>query len=112
MTPEVALKHILPAVETLLKTVVEQAVAGPASPTLYDLEALTQHVLPKIGQVVLQELTRAQGSGLEVPPRPCGGGAQQHYRDQRRRLVVQTSVGDIRLEHRAFYRCGACHATS
>ena len=62
--PEVALRHMLPAVAALLKDVVEQAVGPQASPTLYELEALTQRVLPQIGQVVLRELTRAQGSGL------------------------------------------------
>jgi hypothetical protein len=103
---------MLPAVETLLKTVVEQALGAEGTPTLYALEALTQRVLPQIGQVVLQELTRAQGSGLVGPTRPCACGAQQHYRDQGRGLVVQTSVGDIRLEQRAFYRCEGCTATS
>jgi hypothetical protein len=112
MTPEVALKHMLPAVETLLKTVVAQALAAETPPTMYDLEALTQRVLPKIGQVVLQELVQAQGSGVVGPTRPCACGAQQHYRDQGRRVVVQTSVGDIRLEQRAFYRCTVCPATS
>ena len=112
MTPEGVLTHILPAVETLLKSVVEQAVAAEKTPTLYDLEALTQRVLPQIGQVVLQELTRAQGSGLVGPTRPCACGEQQHYRDHGRGLVVQTSVGDLRLEQRAFYRCAGCHATS
>ena len=112
MTPEGVLIHILPAVETLLKSVVEQAMTAEKTPTLYDLEALTQQVLPKIGQVVLQELTRAQGSGVVGPTRPCACGAQQHYRDQGRGLVVQTSVGDIRLEQRAFYRCAGCTATS
>src|SRR5579859_6472899 len=112
MIPEVALRRMLPAVETLLKAVVEQAVAAETTPTLYDLEALTQHVLPRVGQVVLQELARAQGSGLVGPTRPCACGKEQHYRDQGRGLVVQTSVGDIRLEQRSFYRCRGCHATS
>lgn len=78
MTPEVALKRMLPVVATLLKAVVEQALAAETPPTLYDLEALTQRVLPQIGQVVLQELARAQGSGLLGPTRPCACGAQQH----------------------------------
>jgi hypothetical protein len=112
MTPEVVLKNMLPAVETVLKAVVAQALTTERPPTLYELEALTQHVLPQIGQVVLQELTRAQGSGLVGPTRPCACGAEQHYRDQGRTVVVQTSVGDIRLERRAFYHCGACPATS
>jgi hypothetical protein len=103
---------MLPAVETLLKAVVAQALTTETPPTLYDLEALTQRVLPKIGQVVLQELTRAQGSGLVGPTRPCACGAVQQYRDQRRPVGVQTSVGDIRLEQRAFYRCETCQATS
>ncbi|GAC1432560.1 MAG: hypothetical protein NVSMB65_06200 [Chloroflexota bacterium] len=112
MTPEVALSRMVPAVAEMLKAVVEQAVAPEATPTLYELEALTQQVLPQIGQVVLQELARAQGSGLVGPTRACACGEEQRYRDQGRRLVVQTSVGDIRLEQRAFYRCGACAATS
>ena len=112
MTPEVALTRMLPAVELLLKAVVEQALGGETPATLYDLEALTQRVLPQIGQVVLQKLTQAQGSGLVGPTRPCACGEQQHYRDQGRSLVVQTSVGAIHLEQRAFYRCAVCHATS
>jgi hypothetical protein len=112
MTPEGVLTRIVPAVETLLKAVVEQACAAKAPPSLYELEVLTQRVLPKIGQVVLQELTRAQGSGLVGPTRPCACWAAQHYRDQGHRLMVQTSVGDIRLDQRALYRCAACPATS
>src|SRR5579859_3535322 len=112
MTPEVVLSRMLPAVETLLKAVVERALAADRSPTLYELEALTQVVLPQIGQVVLQELTSAQGSGLVGPTRPCGCGEQQHYHDQARRIVIQTSVGDIRVDRRAYYRCAACGATS
>ena len=46
------------------------------------------------------------------PTRPCGCGQEQTYHDQARRLVVQTSVGDSRLEQRAYYRCAACRATS
>jgi hypothetical protein len=112
MTAEVVLSHILPSVETLLKAVVEQALSAETTPTLYDLEAHTQAALPRIGQVVLQELTTAQGSGLVGPSRPCGCGAAQTYQDQARRLVIQTSVGDIGLARRAYYRCAACRATS
>ncbi len=112
MTPEVALAHRRPGVETVLKAVVDQALTAETPPTLYDLEALTQRVLPQIGQVVLQELARAQGSGLVGPTRPCACGAEQQYRDQGRGLVMQSSVGDIRLEQRAFYRCTGCAATS
>lgn len=112
MTPEVVLSRMLPAMEALLKAVVERVLTADTPPTLYDLEALTQVVVPQIGQVILQELTTAQGSGLLGPTRPCGCGAQQGYHDQARRLVVQTSVGEIRLEQRAYYRCAACGATS
>jgi hypothetical protein len=113
MTSEAAvLSRILPIVTSLLEAAVAQAVAPDRQPTLYDLEALTQAVLPQIGQVVLQELTRAQGSGLVGPRRPCGCGAAQTYHDQARRLVVQTSVGAVQLEQRAYYRCATCHATS
>jgi len=103
---------MLPGVERLLKGVVEQVLALEAPPSLYELEALTQGVIPRIGQVVLQELTTVQGSGLVGPARPCGCGGEQTYHDQGRRLVVQTSVGDLRLEQRAYYRCGGCRATS
>jgi hypothetical protein len=112
MSPEAILSHMLPAVETLLKGVVEQALAPGTAPTLYALEALTQAVLPRIGQLLLQELTVAQGSGLVGPSRPCACGQQQTYHDQARRLVVQTSVGDIQLARRAYYRCAACRASS
>jgi hypothetical protein len=113
MTSEaVVLSRILPIVTSLLEAVVAHAVAPDRQPTLYDLEALTQAVLPQIGQVVLQALTRAQGSGLVGPSRPCGCGAAQTYHDQARRLVVQTSVGAVQLEQRAYYRCAVCHATS
>ncbi|MGH2411788.1 MAG: ISKra4 family transposase [Chloroflexota bacterium] len=112
MSPEAALSRILPAVEALLKEVVERAGAAGGAPTLYELEALTQAVLPRIGQVVLQELTVGQGSGLVGPSRPCGWGGEQTYHDQARRRVVQTSVGDLRVARRAYYRCAACRATS
>ncbi len=112
MTPEVVLSRMLPAVETLLKAVVEKALAPDTPFTLYDLEEVTQVVLPQIGQVVLQELTTAQGSGLVGPTRRCACGEEQSYHDQGRRLVMQTSVGDICLEQRAYYRCAACGATS
>lgn len=112
MTVEAILSRMLPVVETLLKAVVERAVAAGTAPTLYDLEALTQGVLPRIGQVVLQEVTVAQGSGLLGPARACGCGQEQIYHDQARRLVVQTSVGAIRLEQRAYYRCPDCRASS
>lgn len=112
MSPEAVLSRMLPAVEPLLKAVAERALAPGTSPTLYELEALTQVVVRQIGQVILQEVTTAQGSGLVGPTRPCACGAQQTYHDQARRVVIQTSVGDIRLERRAYYRCPACGATS
>jgi len=111
-TGAAVLEHILPSVSSLLAAVVERAVAPDQQRTLYDLEALTQAVLPQIGQVVLQHLTLAQGSGLVGPGRPCGCGAEQTYHDQARRLVVQTSVGAVSLEQRAYYRCAVCHAGS
>jgi len=92
---------MLPGVETLLKAVVDRALAPGSRPTLYDLEALTQAVLPQVGQLVLQAVTVAQGSGLVGPLRECPCGAEQAYHDQARRVVVQTSVGDILLEQRA-----------
>jgi hypothetical protein len=111
-TAAAVLARIVPAVVNLLTAAVERAVAPDQQPTLYDLEALTQAVLPQIGQVVLQAVTRAQGSGLVGPSRRCGCGAEQTYHDQARRLVVQTSVGAVQLEQRAYYRCATCHATS
>ena len=54
MTPEGVLTRIVPAVETLLKAAVEQACAAAAPPSLYELEVLTQRVLPQIGQVISQ----------------------------------------------------------
>jgi hypothetical protein len=101
-TAAAVLARIVPAVERLLAAVVERAVAPDQQPTLYDLEALTHTVLAQIGQVVLQEVTRAQGSGLVGPSRPCICGAEQRYHDQARRLVVQTSVGAVYLEQRAY----------
>jgi hypothetical protein len=71
------LSRILPVVTSLLEAAVERAVTPDRQPTLYDLEAVTHALLPQIGQVVLQELTRAQGSGLLGPSRPCGCGAEQ-----------------------------------
>jgi hypothetical protein len=112
MTTEAILTRILPAVESLLKAVVARALAPGAPPTLYELEALTQAVLPHLGQLVLQEVTVAQGSGLLGSSRPCACGAAQTYHDQARQVVVQTSVGDILLERRAYYRCAGCGATS
>jgi hypothetical protein len=101
-TAAAVLARIVPAVVHLLTAAVERAVAPDQQPTLYDLEALTHTVLPQIGQVVLQEVTRAQGSGLVGPSRPCVCGAEQTYHDQARRLVVQTSVGAVYLEQRAY----------
>src|SRR5712692_5332268 len=112
MTTEAVLTRMLPAVESLLKAVVDSALAAETPTTLYELEALTQVVLPRIGQLILQELTLAQGSGPVGPSRPCACGGEQGYHDQGRRVVVQTSVGDIRLEQRAYYRCAGCGATS
>ena len=67
MTSEaVVLSRILPIVTSLLEAAVAHAVAPDRQPTLYDLEALTQAVLPQIGQV---ELPRFSG---EVSPGWCG----------------------------------------
>lgn len=111
-TGAAVLAGILPLVSSLVAAVVDQALAPDAQHTLYDLEALTQAVLPQIGQVVLQAVTVAQGTGLVGPSRPCSCGGEQIYHDQARRLVVQTSVGTVHLEQRAYYRCAACRASS
>jgi hypothetical protein len=111
-TVAVVLSRVLPAVTCLLEAVVARAVDTDTSPTLYDVEALTHTVLPQIGQVLLQELTLAQGSGLAGPSRPCACGGQQAYHDQARPLVLQTSVGAVHLVQRAYYRCAVCQASS
>ncbi len=82
MSPEAVLGRILPAVERLLKEVVERAVAS-GTPTLYELETLTQAVLPRSGQVVLQEVAVGQGSGLVGPSRSCGCGGNRSIRIRR-----------------------------
>lgn len=112
MNTETVLARILPAMEEIIKEVVSQVVASSTPATLYDLEEQTQAVLPQVGQVLLQGLVTAQGAGVVGPTRPCPCGADQHYHDQARRLSVQTSVGLIRLEHRAAYRCWGCAVTS
>lgn len=112
MNTETMLTHILPRIEEVIKGVLSQVVESSTPPTLYDLEEQTQAVLPRIGQVLLQALVTAQGAGVVGPTRPCPCGADQRYHDQARRLSVQTSVGLIRLERRAAYRCWRCAATS
>jgi hypothetical protein len=111
-TGAAVLNRIVPAVVSLLEAVVEKAVGTGTTPTFYDLEALTQTVMPQIGQILLQEVTVAQGSGLVGPSRTCVCGGEQTYHDQRRGIVVQTSVGTIAVEQRAYYRCTRCRATS
>jgi len=112
MNTETILARILPAIEEVIKEVVRQMVASSAPATLYDLEEQTQAVLPRIGQVLLQGFVTAQGAGVVGPTRPCPCGTDQYYHDQARRLSVQTSVGLVRLEHRAAYHCSGCAATS
>jgi hypothetical protein len=110
MNTETVLGHILPAVQTILKEVVSQAMAAEASSTLYDLEAQTQAALPRIGQAVLQGLVKGQGSGIEGPERRCPCGQSQRYHDRARPVTLQTSVGDIRLSERAYSHCPTCGA--
>ena len=112
MNTETVLTHSVARVTEILKTVVSQTEASGPPPTLYDLEEQTQAVLPQIGQVLLQELVSAQGTGVMGPFRPCACGDQQRYHDQSRRLSVQTSVGIIRLTQRACYSCPTCRLTS
>jgi hypothetical protein len=112
MNTETVLASIVSGVTEVLKQVVNQTTTSPTSPTLYDLEAQTQAALPQIGQVILQVLTLAQGSGAQGPLRPCACGQGQGYHDQARPLTVQTSLGDIRLPQRAYYHCQACGTTS
>jgi hypothetical protein len=111
MNTESVLASILPAVEQMIKAVVNQ-VAQQTTPTLYELEEQTHIALPQIGQVLLQGLVSGQGAGMVGPERPCACGERQRYHDQARRLSVQTSVGTLRLTQRAYYQCLDCSATS
>ena len=112
MNTETVLGHILPAIQAILKDVVSQMSTTSGAPTLYDLEVQTQAALPRIGQAILQGAVEGQGSGVEGPVRSCLCGQEQGYHDQARPLTVQTSVGDIRLNQRAYYHCRACGANS
>jgi hypothetical protein len=112
MNTETVLSCILPKVETLLKETIKQAFDTAPALTLYDLEALTQRLLPQVGQVVLQGLLDGQGAGVVGSVRPCSCGARQHYHDRAHPLSVQTSVGDLQVKTRAVYRCGSCHSAS
>jgi hypothetical protein len=111
MNTESVLASILPAVEQMIKAVVNQ-VAQQTTPTLYELEEQTHIALPQIGQGLLQGLVSGQGAGMVGPERPCACGERQRYHDQARRLSVQTSVGTLRLTQRAYYQCLDCSATS
>jgi hypothetical protein len=112
MNTETMLGHILPLVQAILKDVVSQMSTTSGAPTLYDREAQTQAALPRIGQAILQGGVEGQGSGVEGPLRPGPCGQEQGYQDQARPLTVQTSVGDIRLDQRAYYHCRACGANA
>jgi hypothetical protein len=109
MDTETVLAQILPKVTEVLKALVEQ-MAEVQRPTLYTVEEQTQAVLPRIGQVVLQTLVSAQGSGLQGPARACSCGGSQMYHDQSRPLSVTSSLGGIRIEQRAYYVCAQCGA--
>ena len=110
MNTETVLGHILPVIQAILKDVVSQMSTTSEAPTLYDLEAQTQAALPRIGQAILQGAVEGQGSGVEGPLRSCPCGQEQGYHDQARPLTLQTSVGDIQLNQRAYYHCRACGA--
>lgn len=109
MDTETVLAQILPKVTHLLKGLIKE-VAQEDRPTLYALEARTQHVVPQVGQVILQALVEAQGSGLAGPERACGCGGRQRYHDRHRPLEITSSLGAIMLEQRAYYRCAQCKA--
>ena len=109
MDTETVLAQILPKVTGLLEARVE-AVAQEERPTLYALEERTQRVVPPVGQVVLQALVEAQGSGLEGPERACGCGGRQRSQDRHRALQVTSSFGQITLAQRASSRCPECRA--
>jgi hypothetical protein len=110
MNTETVLGPILPVIQAILKDVVSQMRTTSGAPTLYDLEAQTQAALPRIGQAIRQGAIEGQGSGVEGPLRSCPCGQEQGSHDQARPLTVQTSVGDIRLNQRAYYHCQACGA--
>jgi hypothetical protein len=109
MDTETVLAQILPKVTGLLKALVAEVAQGER-PTLYALEERTQRVVPQVGQVVLQALVAAQGSGLEGPERACSCGGRQRYHDRHRPLEITSSLGPITLEQRAYYRCPECQA--
>lgn len=108
MDTETVLAQILPKVAALLKTTLE-TLADQERPSFYTLEEGTRTVLPRIGQVLLQAVAEAQGSGLVGPERACPAcGGPQRYHDRARRLQVASSVGTIVLAQRAYYCCGQC----
>jgi hypothetical protein len=112
MNTETVLGQILPGVEALIKGLVTEIGETETAPRLYALEEGVQALLPRLGQLLLQGLVSAQGSGATGPERRCACGGQQQYRDQARPLRLQTSVGVVRVARRAWYRCGACGAHS
>lgn len=112
MNSETVFARILPAVEEIIKAVVNQMTQQSTPPTLYELEEQTHLALVQIGQRLLQGLVTGQGAGVVGPERPCGCGNKQRYHDQRRALTVQTSVGLIQLTRRAYYHCPSCGANS
>jgi hypothetical protein len=100
MDTETVLAQIVPEVTALLKALVEQGAEGER-PTLYRLEEQTQAVLPQIGQVVVQALVSAQGSGLQGPARVCRCGGSQVDPDRSRPLSVTSSLGRLPLASRS-----------
>jgi hypothetical protein len=112
MNTEAVLAQILPGIESIIKAVVEGLADAAEPPTLYELEKQVQAVLPAIGQIMVQALVTGQGSGAVGPSRGCSCGGEQRYHDRARRLRVQTSLGEVQVAARAYYRCRQCGACS
>lgn len=111
MNTEKVLESILTKVEKLIKAKVLE-ISQNSKPNLYELEEQTQQLLPQIGQMFLQEVVNSQGNGLQGPTRPCPCGKEQIYHDSNRPLHIQSSLGDLALAGRAYYRCRKCGAHS
>ncbi|GAC1669152.1 MAG: hypothetical protein NVS9B9_28580 [Ktedonobacteraceae bacterium] len=111
MTIEEVLESILPKVKELIKQGLE-GLEDKTEPTFYALEKQTQSLLPLIGNVILQVLTDSQGIGLRGPAKRCDCGNLQIYHDSDRSMYLQTSVGEIVLQKRAYYHCQSCGSRS
>jgi hypothetical protein len=76
MTTEVVFARMVPMVEAVIKEVLRQVAEQATPPTRYALEELTQALLPRRGQVLVQELVTGQGRGVRGSARPCAWGGR------------------------------------